>query len=1139
MNRCTRLNSKYGHLTFYLSCEGQQVQVWRLESTSGTVQVVALGVLEETVLEGHLGSFNTSDNVRLAIFAKTHSALQYAWVDIDESVGQSLTFNILKLDHFQPTFPLSIVMAASQPRFAVLLASDTLLIGEEIKTSLLAVNASPVSWVTDLGVFKNYVQPENDLLISLVGVSFSESHLLVVSKDQVTQLLNVSVCEVDWMKRKLKVLWRLPTYTEHVRTVCIGNSMKDGKVLVCVHNTACVYDMEGQQMCVSTLPSAISSAAPLRSSAAASESIVSTTSGKIFMCQIDHAMSSMLLDDITPSLVQLTDYTSHVTALSSQCVFTEIDVLHAEVSQGRRSLTVVGRNALTSVLCLSSHILHEFSKLRTLGFAVHRAAHISGDQMARFPTHAQKEENAPVADVTFISTLSLDLESVFDAHALAPVLVGGDMYVVLTSRVTQQTSILLVNSNDPQASSLANALCTLEYTHGIYSLANYVVQVTSSMLFVYNTVEHSQWKVAWNDLVSSTSNSHKIRNLTILFAIPCHHALFLYCTNTLVKVWFNVSALSRGHKQAVRELIVEEITCRCAAVTGSTFLYPDSDGRYDFVIAQSYWEDSVIKLDYYRYNPTNKLFHSKVCVDVPLPSTPQHHEIVKDMKIVLRCDVMHLIYHYKHQLVLCEVEYDTSGRQLCCTTLWSYALTPTVHISHISVASDYRNVNAVGVVVLLNNDSVLEVCMDCADTPHIVSYYLPYSRIQSVHKIGKEIICNFQEEMGHGIGRCVEAENRNIGNTVTRLCVVEGGQKVLMGKSEQSIVLYKENDSRYSVCIYSSLSLDMTVEHIPIFKIHSLPTSMDYHSPYGNMFYTISINRESSCVDVHAFQFDTHRRTVTIGGKASCSVYTHTNLIEDGYHHASVSIGGKEHLVLLTNTSNLCLFGWNESKQFTVLCLMEVSVCSPSLKMVKLPWDSAVSLMLVHSVITYNEYVAVNLVAGKIILFQCSLLTSGKFVWKILLELAMERPVLAMHSFPPSLASSDRQLYDIMTFFAYSRQSEDIYLYHVSIPTANADEDTLAASVINPTYVCNRYVLDTAVRSKLKNSQTLSPKAVVEGDLCRPLYSTRRLVGLRSAQRLEHMGSDENCIRDVAGVWWQILLDSKEEVILQLSACLS
>eukprot|EP01031_Cornospumella_fuschlensis_P032684 gene32684-39515_t len=1104
MNRCTRLNSKYGHLTFYLSCEGQQVQVWRLESPSGTVQVVALGLLEETVLEGHLGSFNTSDTVKLAIFAKTDSTLQYAWVDINESVGQSLTFNVLKLDHFQPTFPLSIVMAASQPRFAVLLASDTLLIGEEIKTSLLAVNASPVSWVTDLGVFKNYVQPENDLLISLAGVSFSESHLLVVSKDQVTQLLNVSVCEVDWMKRKLKVLWRLPTYTEYVRTVCIGNSMKDGKVLVCVHNTACVYDMEGQQVCVSTLPSAISSAAPLRSSAAASESIVSTTSGRIFMCQIDHATSSMILDDITPSLLQLTDYTSHVTALSSQCVFTEIDVLHAEVSQGRRSLTLVGRNALTSVLCLSSHILHEFSKLRTLGFAIHRAAHISGDQISRFPSHAQKEvglsttghpglsflyETAPVADVAFISTLSLDLESVFDAHALAPVLVGGDMYVVLTSRVTQQTSILLVNSNEPQASSLANALCTLEYTHCIYSLANCVVQVTSSMLFVYNSVERSQWKVAWNDLVSSTSNSHKIRNLTILFAIPCHHALFLYCTNTLIKVWFNVSALSRGHKQAVRELIVEEMTCRCAAVTGSSFLYPDSDGRYDFVIAQSYWEDSVIKLDYFRHNPTNTQFHSKVCVDVPLPSTPQHHEIVKAMKILLRCDVMHLIYHYKHQLILCEIEYDTSSRQLSCTTLWSYALTPIVHISHISVASDHRNVNAVGVVVLLNNDSVLEVCMDCADTPHVVSYYLPYSRIQSVHKIGKEIICNFQEEMGHGIGRCIEAENRHIGNSITRLCVVEGGQKVLMGKSEQSIVLYKENDSRYSICIYSSLSLDMIIEHIPTFKIHNLPTSMDYHSPYGNMFYTISMNRESSCVDVHAFQFDTHRRTVTIGGKASCSVYTHTNLIEDGYHHTSVSIGGKKHLVLLTNTSNLCLFGWNESKQFTVLCLMEVSVCSPSLKMVKLPWDSAVSLMLMHSVITYNEYVVVNLVAGKMILFQCSLLTSGKFVWKILLELAMERPVLAMHSFPPSLASSDRQLYDIMTFFAYSRQSEDIYLYHVSIPTANADEDTLAASVINPT----------------------------------------RLVGLRSAQRLEHMGSDENSIRDVAGVWWQIFLDSGEE----------
>lgn len=40
--------------------------------------------------------------------------------------------------------------------------------------------------------------------------------------------------------------------------------------------------------------------------------------------------------------------------------------------------------------------------------------------------------------------------------------------------------------------------------------------------------------------------------------------------------------------------------------------------------------------------------------------------------------------------------------------------------------------------------------------------------------------------------------------------------------------------------------------------------------------------------------------------------------------------------------------------------------------------------MLVHSIICYNDFVVVNLATGKIILFQCTVLASDKFTWKVM-----------------------------------------------------------------------------------------------------------------------------------------------------------
>ncbi|RYY89238.1 hypothetical protein EON63_01090 [archaeon] len=145
----------------------------------------------------------------------------------------------------------------------------------------------------------------------------------------------------------------------------------------------------------------------------------------------------------------------------------------------------------------------------------------------------------------------------------------------------------------------------------------------------------------------------------------------------------------------------------------------------------------------------------------------------------------------------------------------------------------------------------------------------------------------------------------------------------------------------------------------------------------------------------------------------------------------------------------------------------------------------------------------------------------------------MERPVLSMHIFPSSLIASDRHLYDTMTFFAYSSQSEDLYLYHVSVPTAYADEDTLAASVINPTYVLRRFVLESALRRMIMSSGIIDAKAVTAGDLSQPIHWARHEVKLKSVQRLEHIGSNEDSIRDVGELWWLLSLSNNEGVILK------
>lgn len=144
----------------------------------------------------------------------------------------------------------------------------------------------------------------------------------------------------------------------------------------------------------------------------------------------------------------------------------------------------------------------------------------------------------------------------------------------------------------------------------------------------------------------------------------------------------------------------------------------------------------------------------------------------------------------------------------------------------------------------------------------------------------------------------------------------------------------------------------------------------------------------------------------------------------------------------------------------------------------------------------------------------------------------MERPVLSMHCFPTSLNKSARTLYDTMTFLAYSPPNENFYLYHVSVPTANADEDTLAASVINPTYVLRRFVLDAALR-RMMSGGIANTAAVTESDLTRCVHAQLPEVPLESVQRLEHLGSDEDSVRVVGGIWWQVSLNNSVDIILK------
>ncbi|RYG97732.1 hypothetical protein EON65_52415 [archaeon] len=184
MDRSVQVNSKIGLCTFYLDYSGVDLKVWELEHVSKTVKIVASATVEEAILDGYLGLFSLPDTPRLIIFIKTYSFIQYSWLNVHEVSVQSLVFVTLKLNNFKPTSHLAITLAPSLTRFAILQSDDVLLIGEEIKTSLLAVNTNPMSWVTDLGVFKNYVQVENDLLLDMKDTPFSEDILVVTTKGE-------------------------------------------------------------------------------------------------------------------------------------------------------------------------------------------------------------------------------------------------------------------------------------------------------------------------------------------------------------------------------------------------------------------------------------------------------------------------------------------------------------------------------------------------------------------------------------------------------------------------------------------------------------------------------------------------------------------------------------------------------------------------------------------------------------------------------------------------------------------------------------------------------------------------------------------------------------------------------------------